>query len=73
VLPLGGFDGTDPYPTLEQFQSLVKDGRVQSLAFQNLPPLTLEGRGESARILLWVRENFVAEQVGGAVYYELTR
>ena len=73
VLPLGGFDGTDPYPTLEQFQSLVKDGRVQSLAFQNLPPLTLEGRGESAKILLWVRENFVAEQVGGAVYYELTR
>lgn len=73
VLPLGGFDGTDPFPTLEQFQVLVNEGRVESVVIQNLPPLTLEGRGESARIVEWVRENFSAEEVGGAAYYRLVR
>ncbi len=28
VLAVGGFNGTDPAPTLEQFQQLVADGRV---------------------------------------------
>ncbi|WP_254679041.1 glycosyltransferase family 39 protein [Arthrobacter sp. 24S4-2] len=73
VLPLGGFDGTDPFPTLEQFQGLLDEGRVQSVVIENLPPLTLEGRGESARIVDWVKENFSAEQVGGAEYYRLVR
>ena len=71
VLPLGGFDGTDPFPTLEQFKALVGQGRVGSMVIQNLPPLTLEGRGESARIVEWVRGGFTAERIGEAEYFRL--
>lgn len=71
VLPIGGFDGTDPFPTLEQFQAMVNDGKVGALVIQELPPLTLEGRGESARIAEWVRDSFAGEQVGSAEYFNL--
>ena len=28
VMPIGGFNGSDPSPTLAQFQQLVADGRI---------------------------------------------
>jgi 4-amino-4-deoxy-L-arabinose transferase-like glycosyltransferase len=71
VLPIGGFDGTDPFPTLEQFQIMVDGGQVGAVVIQDLPPLTLEGRGESARIVEWLRARYPAEQVGSAQYYNL--
>lgn len=71
VLPIGGFDGTDPFPTLEQFQDMVRTGTVATFAIQELPPLTLEGRGESARIVEWVRASFPQQQVGAAKVYTL--
>lgn len=73
VLPLGGFDGTDPFPTLEQFIVLAGEGRVGSVVIQNLPPWTLEGRGESARIVEWVRGRFTAERIGEAEYFQLAK
>lgn len=71
VLPIGGFDGTDPFPTLNEFQAMVDEGMVVSFVIQELPPLTLEGRGESAKIVEWVRTNFPVEQIKGAEYYRL--
>lgn len=71
VLPIGGFDGTDPFPTLEEFQAMVEEGKVGSLVIQDLPPLTLEGRGESAKIVEWVETNYAAEQIDDAKYYNL--
>jgi 4-amino-4-deoxy-L-arabinose transferase-like glycosyltransferase len=73
VLPVGGFDGTDPFPTLEQFQHLVAEGKVASLVIQDLPPLTLEGKGESARIVQWVRQNFPVQTSERAELYVLVR
>lgn len=71
VLAIGGFDGTDPYPTLEQFQGLVREGLVSTLVLENLPPLTLEGKGESAKIVEWARTNFQAESVAGVDVFQL--
>jgi 4-amino-4-deoxy-L-arabinose transferase-like glycosyltransferase len=73
VLPIGGFDGKDPFPTLEQFKILVDQGRVGSVLIQRLPPWTLEGRGESAKIVDWVRANFTAEKIDGADYFPLIK
>lgn len=73
VLPIGGFDGTDPYPTLDKFQQLVSEGHIGALVIGTLPPLTVEGRGESARIVEWVKSNFVVESVEGTEYYDLTQ
>lgn len=71
VMPVGGFDGTDPFPTLEQFQDLVHAGRVGSMVIQKLPPTTLEGHGEAARIVDWVSTHYKAETIDGAQYYAL--
>ena len=73
VLPIGGFDGTDPYPTLEQFQVMVSEGKVGSVVIKDLPPLTLEGKGESARIVAWIRESFAAEPIDSAELYFLNQ
>lgn len=73
VLPVGGFDGTDPYPTLEQFKKFVADKKVGSMVIQNVPPLTLEGQGESARVLEWVRTTFTKQQIGDTEYYDLAQ
>ncbi|UKA61871.1 ArnT family glycosyltransferase [Arthrobacter sp. FW306-04-A] len=73
VLAVGGFDGTDPFPTLEQFQSMVRSGEVGSFVIKNLPPLPAEGKGESARIVHWVENNFQPEVIEGASFYPLTQ
>ncbi|MCX2746200.1 glycosyltransferase family 39 protein [Arthrobacter sp. MI7-26] len=73
VLAVGGFDGTDPFPTLEQFQTMVRQGNVGSFVIQNLPPLTVQGRGESARIVRWVESSFQPEMIDGASFYRLTQ
>jgi 4-amino-4-deoxy-L-arabinose transferase-like glycosyltransferase len=73
ILPVGGFDGMDPFPTLEQFQNMVRSGNVGSFVIQNLPPLTSDGRGESARIVQWVESNFRPEIIDGVSFYRLTQ
>ncbi len=73
ILAVGGFDGTDPFPTLEQFQTMARQGSVGLFVIQNLPPLTVEGRGESARIVQWVENNFQPEMIDGASIYRLTQ
>lgn len=73
ILPVGGFDGTDPFPTLGQFQRMVRNGNVGSLLVQNLPPLASEGQGESARIVRWVESNFQPEVIDGVSLYNLSQ
>jgi hypothetical protein len=73
ILAVGGFDGTDPFPTLEQFQTMVHQGSVGSFVIQNLPPLTSDGRGESARIVQWVESSFQPEIIDGTSFYRLTQ
>lgn len=72
VMPIGGFDGTDPSPTLEHVQALIKGKELTSLTIQTLPPLAAEGHGESARIVEWIRASFPRQVIGGAEYYDLT-
>ena len=59
VMAIGGFNGRDPAPTLEQFQQFVAEGRIHWF---------LGGRGGSA----WVEESFTATTVGGTTVYDLT-
>jgi hypothetical protein len=76
-MAVGGFNGTDPAPTLERFQALVAAKKIHSFVGGGT---VLGGRGRSetggsddaARIAQWVRENFAATTVGGATVYDLT-
>jgi len=77
VMALGGFNGSDPYPTLAKFQALVKAGKVHyfiagggfgggRFGQQN------GGSQASAAITSWVESNFTAQTVGGVSVYDLT-
>lgn len=73
VMPIGGFNGTDPSPTLDQFRADVAAGRIHwyiggGRAFGHQPAGTLE----SQRIDAWVRASCPSRVVGGVRLYDLT-
>ncbi|NEW43372.1 glycosyltransferase family 39 protein [Nocardia cyriacigeorgica] len=72
VMPIGGFNGSDPSPTLEQFQQYVEEGKIHYFLGGNRGGPS-SGDAESARIAAWVQENFTATEVDGVAVYDLTR
>jgi 4-amino-4-deoxy-L-arabinose transferase-like glycosyltransferase len=78
VMALGGFNGTDPYPTLAQFEKLVLAGRVHYfIAGGGFGGPGGGGPGGSATgatsaISSWVASHFQSETVGGVTVYDLT-
>ncbi len=77
VLAVGGFNGTDPAPTLEQFQQLVADGRVHWFVGAGqgrglLGDPSSGGSDQAQRITEWVAATFTPVTVDGTVLYDLT-
>jgi hypothetical protein len=75
VMPIGGFNGTDPSPTLERFQQLVADREIHYFIaggrFGGGPGGGQDNR-TSEQISTWVTENFTARTVDGVTVYDLT-
>ena len=74
VMPIGGFNGGDPSPTLEQFQAYVSDGRIHYYIGGSS---NIGGGGrmvgtDTSTITTWVAENFTAQTVDGVTMYDLT-
>jgi hypothetical protein len=71
VMPIGGFNGSDPSPTLAQFQQYVESGQIHyfigSGGFR-----ANGGSQDSEQIAQWVAQNFTATTVGGVTLYDLT-
>jgi 4-amino-4-deoxy-L-arabinose transferase-like glycosyltransferase len=61
VMAIGGFNGTDPAPTLAQFQQDVAAGKIHYFI-----------SGGSGSIETWVAAHFKAQTVGGMTVYDLT-
>lgn len=78
VMAIGGFNGSDPAPTLEEFQRFVEDGDVHYFIGSAAPPGGPGPRGPgpggraSAEIAAWVAERFPARTVDGVTLYDLT-
>ncbi|MFD9479937.1 ArnT family glycosyltransferase [Streptomyces nojiriensis] len=88
VMPIGGFNGSDPSPTLEQFQKYVRDGKIHWFIGQSTTTGAEGGMpggggqggggrggpggGTSTDIETWVKATFKASTVGGATFYDLT-
>lgn len=72
VLAVGGFNGTDPSPTLAQFVRDVDGGRIHYF----IEGQRLFGRSDptsaAAAISEWVARHFPATRVDGTVLYDLT-
>ncbi|MHA3024064.1 ArnT family glycosyltransferase [Mycobacterium sp. BMJ-28] len=77
VMPIGGFGGGDPAPTLEQFQGYVRDGQVHYYYLSSHPGMPSFGGGtgsksESDKISDWVKQHYTAKTVDGVTLYDLT-
>lgn len=73
VMSLGGFNGSDPYPALEEFQAFVYAGEVHYfIAGGEGMGGGGNGGGESSSISSWVSENYEAQTVGGVTVYDLS-
>ncbi|MEU3410959.1 glycosyltransferase family 39 protein [Streptomyces sp. NPDC006658] len=71
VMAIGGFNGTDPSPTLAQFEKYVADGRIHYFIAGG--GMGGGGSGTASRISSWVQSTFEKVTVGSATFYDLTR
>ncbi len=72
VLAIGGFSGSDPAPTLAQFQQYVAAGDIHYFVAGGRGGFG-GGRGTSGEIQTWVEQNFAPVTVGGSTIYDLTK
>ncbi|MGW2594558.1 ArnT family glycosyltransferase [Streptomyces sp. NPDC001515] len=74
VMAIGGFNGSDPSPTLSQFKKYVGDGRIHYFVSGGMGGGGgMGGSGSSSEISSWVKENFTEVTVGSATFYDLTQ
>lgn len=72
VMAIGGFNGTDPAPTLEQFQDYVERGLVRYyIAGGEMGDKQMGGSNTASQIESWVEENFEAQTIGNVTIYDL--
>ncbi|NHN56306.1 glycosyltransferase family 39 protein [Calidifontibacter sp. DB0510] len=72
VMAIGGFSGSDPSPTLAQFQADVAAGRIHYF----LPGGGGPGQGAAStasRISAWVQAHYRAVTIGNQTFYDLTQ
>lgn len=71
IMSVGGWLGTDPAPTLEQFKTLVADKKIAYFIWQqdlvDLGSLGIEAK----RISSWVESTFEATMIDGIKLYDL--
>ena len=75
VMAIGGFNGSDPSPTLEQFQADVAAGQIHyyvatrdAAGFRG----TQGGSNAAAEIAAWVEATFAPTTIGGVTVYDLS-
>jgi len=75
VMAIGGFNGSDPSPTLAQFRQYVAEGAVHWFIAGGGGlggPLGGGGSGTAAEITTWVTSTFPAQTVDGVTVYDLS-
>ena len=83
IMAIGGFNGTDPAPTLAEFEKYVSEGKIHYFIASGGAGLgggfgafgggAAGGSSDDAsKITSWVESNFKSEDVGGVTIYNLT-
>jgi hypothetical protein len=70
-MAIGGFNGTDPSPTLAQFQQYVTDGRIHWFIAGGTGASS--GSSASSEIAAWVEQIYPAQTIDGVTLYDLSR
>lgn len=76
VMAIGGFNGTDPTPTLAQFQADVAAGKIRFFigGGRGGPGFGGPGGGSASvadQIATWIEANYTSHSVGGTNLYDL--
>jgi hypothetical protein len=73
-MAIGGFNGSDPSPTLAQFQQYVANGQIHYFASSGRGfGAQNGGSNAAAEISSWVEQNFTQVTIGGSTFYDLTQ
>ena len=75
-MAMGGFTGSDPTPSLAQFQKWVRTGKIGyfiSGGGFGGGGGGFGGRGGTSEITSWVEANYTSATIGGETVYNLTR
>jgi 4-amino-4-deoxy-L-arabinose transferase-like glycosyltransferase len=74
VMAIGGFNGTDPAPSLSQFEKYVSEGKIHYfIAGGGAGGFGSGNSGDDAStITSWVESHFTAKTVDGTTVYNLT-
>ncbi len=86
-MAIGGFNGTDPAPSLAQFEQYVRDGRIhyyigggRGLGAGGFGGGAFGATGSTggstdvaSQISTWVESHFTAQTVDGTTLYNLTQ
>jgi 4-amino-4-deoxy-L-arabinose transferase-like glycosyltransferase len=72
VMALGGFNGSDPSPTLSQFQQYVQNGQIHYFLGGGATMQSQTGSDAAQQIADWVAGHYTATTVDGVTVYDLT-
>ncbi|MGW1465257.1 glycosyltransferase family 39 protein [Streptomyces sp. NPDC002308] len=72
VMAVGGFNGSDPSPTLAQFKKYVAGGKIHYFIGGGMG-MGGGDSGTSSKISSWVEANYEEVTVGSATFYDLTQ
>jgi 4-amino-4-deoxy-L-arabinose transferase-like glycosyltransferase len=75
VMAIGGFNGTDPAPTLAQFEKYVAEGKIHYFIASGGGGFAGPGgssNDDASQITSWVESHFTSQTVGGTTIYDLT-
>ncbi len=71
VLPIGGFNGGTPFPTLAQFQAYVSSGQIRYYVLRRDAADISAEAGFANDVTAWVRANFTPEPYGDTDLFDL--
>jgi 4-amino-4-deoxy-L-arabinose transferase-like glycosyltransferase len=72
VMAIGGYNGTDPSPTLTEFQQLVHNGEIHYFIGEATTIKGTAGIVAAEQIFEWISQNYTATTVNGTNVYNLT-
>lgn len=72
VMAVGGFNGTDPAPTLAEFQRLVAEGQIgYFVGGAGISTMANSGSDTAAEVAQWVASTYSPSTVDGVIVYKL--
>ena len=76
IMAIGGFNGSDPAPTLDEFKAYVAQGLIRYYIASGgmgggMGGTQMDGSSAASEIAEWVAQNYTAQTIGNTTIYDL--